>query len=262
MKVLIHDNWGEIGLPRRARICGWVKGIITRGTPSFWYIRSTENLEENSGNKQGARCSKSLCSVQAEQGAAAQAVDAFQVEGGSSCRKCSQWSELFKELDQLKDWDVLFLRELSSLIFLFQLILVACDRPNLEGWDHFTRSWHWCQWGVGAVNWNVCVVPVSFESNCEKADRQLLLESESSDKLAGPAWKSKNYHLACLGLSCSWPRVVCYCYGAVLFRYFWLLASIILWSILITWNPCAEFGWEFYGATWSHRDRADQQDGT
>ena len=24
--------------------------------------------------------------------------------GGSSCRKCSQWSELFKELGQLKDW--------------------------------------------------------------------------------------------------------------------------------------------------------------
>ena len=38
-------------------------------------------MEENSGNKQGARCSKSLCAVQAEQGAAAQAVDAFQVEG-------------------------------------------------------------------------------------------------------------------------------------------------------------------------------------
>ena len=87
MKVLIHDNWGEIGLPRRARICWWVKGIITRGTPSFWYIRSTENLEVNSGNKQGARCSKSLCAVQAEQGAAAQAVDAFQVEGGSSFYK-------------------------------------------------------------------------------------------------------------------------------------------------------------------------------
>lgn len=155
-----------------------------------------------------------------------------------------------------------FVPKRTVVIVLFQLILVACDRPNLEGWDHFTRSWHWCQWGVGAVNWNVCVVPVSFESNCEKADRQLLLESESSDKLAGPAWKSKNYHLACLGLSCSWPRVVCYCYRAVLFRYFWLLASIILWSILITWNPCAEFGWEFYGATWSHRDRADQQDGT
>lgn len=40
-----------------------------------------ENLEVNSVNKQGARCSKSLCAVQAEQGAAAQAVDAFQVGG-------------------------------------------------------------------------------------------------------------------------------------------------------------------------------------
>ncbi len=40
-----------------------------------------------------------------------------------------------------------------------------------------------------------------------------------------------------------------------------LLASIFR-SILITWNPCAEFGWKFYGATWSHRDRAEQQDGT
>ena len=169
--------------------------------------------------------------------------------GGSSCRKCSHGSELFKELDQLKDWDVLFLRELSSLIVLFQLILVACDRPNLEGWDHFTRSWHWCQWGVGAVNLNVCVVPVSFESNCEKADRQLLLESESSDKLAGPAWKSKNCHLACLGLSCSWPRVVCYCYGAVLFRYFWLLASIILWK---HFDHLKSLCWVWVRILWCH----------
>ena len=101
-----HDNWGEIGLPWRARICWWVKGIVTRGKLSCWDIRSMENLEVNSGNKRGARCSKSPCVRFSGSGRTGGSSTGYRrlPGGGSSCRKCSQWSELFKELGQLKDW--------------------------------------------------------------------------------------------------------------------------------------------------------------